>query len=195
MLGRLLGVTWPGRNEESDERHHCIVVGSLLYNNETLHRVYYMESRSVETLNLANRNWSFLSRSDFGWAQQSLLGSRLVIHWKGEFENRLLQTIAIEKYGRRGVKCPYEAFVIDKLPERENYLVFYPYDDILEEQRLSGYAEKAGDWQVLDDTKVDTIHGLPLVRWANTLDTTKLVDVDILTRAKRYVPNKLNRFV
>ncbi len=141
----------------------------------------------METLDLTKRTWSFIARSALEWSPNSLLGSPVVIHWKGEYEDDALRQIAKKKYGRLGTKCPYEALVVEKLPEADNYLVLYSYGDVLEEQVLTELAEDAGDWGVLNDLTADNIDGLPLLRWSGKLDTSKTVETNILTRPRRYV--------
>ncbi len=161
IVGKVITIEWPG----NAELYRGLVIGCQFGPEKTLHKIFYVEDESMETMDLSKRSWAHGSNDEVPWNNSGLVGKRLYVYWDGEYTEDDVQKKAEEKFGTKKTKVPYEAFVVKFLGPHK-YRLLYTLDDNLENRNLN---DDDADWNVIDSDVMD-VDGLPIISWTGPLE-------------------------
>lgn len=161
IVGKVITIEWPGNTE----LYKGLVVGCQFGPEKTLHKIFYVEDESMETVDLSVRSWAHGNKEEVPWNSSGLVGKRLYVYWEGEYVEDDVQKRAEEKFKSKKTKVPYEAYVVKFLGPHK-YRLLYTLDDNLENRNLN---DDDADWNVVD-AGVTEVDDLPIVSWTGPLE-------------------------
>lgn len=173
--------TWVDVNPLGAEpgTHRCFVMGCQYKINsegnrtEQMYQVYDSVQKVITFVDSAYE----IERVDSDTIQNlhEWVGKRIVVWWKGRYSSQIDQSKARRKFGKQNTKVPFEAWIVAKVNNNNNFLITYTVagenEVAIDRKKL---IETDDDWMFVG-MKDTTVRGVPIVSWSGNLDL--LVDV------------------